>query len=337
MTDASVETVADEEELLHHWAKSPRTPGTEKERAASLQSLAVENHDRALALALAEPNLRLREILRNAVLRGWASAAPDAALAFAMHLSDTDNRPAISAVLSGAAQNPDNAIHLARELTADGTPLAKEYGVMAVAALSEAGEFEAAARFAASGSATARDEWLNEAFSRWAEHDPEAALHAFDGMTDATARRDALQGLVNGWAEANPAGLAEYALRLPPGEDRALAFGRAMPNWVAHDPIAASEWLNSRGPDSNLDVGVSTVATMPNLIANRPEVAVEWAQSITDATMRSGALRSIAEQWSQEAPSAYQQWLDHKPDLSASDRQALAEGTVSTRRSDGTP
>lgn len=290
-----------------------------------------------MALALAEPTLRLREFFRNAVLRGWAAVDPDAALAFAMHLSGTDNRPAITAVLVGAAQTPENAIRLAGQLTLDGSPLAKEYGVMAIAALGEAGAFAAAARFAADGPLASRDEWLNEAFARWSQHDPEAALRAFEGLTDAAKRGDALQGLVNGWAEANPVGLAEYALRLPAGAERALALARALPSWVDRDPVAASAWLNNRGPDPGLDVGLSTVAMMPNLIAHRPEVAVEWAQAITDPSIRAGALQSIADQWAREKPGALQQWLERNPNLPAPDRQALLQGATNTATGGGSP
>ena len=305
---APINLGTEEEKAWQRLASSTRTPKTERELAASLESLGAKDHARAMARALAEPNLRLRELLRNAVLRGWASTAPDAALAFAMHLSGTDNRPAICAVLGGAAQIPENALRLARYLTEGDAPLAKEYGLLAIAALSEAGEFESAARFAASGRADLSDEWLNEAFSQWSEHDPAAALRSFEGITNPEVRSRAMQGLVNGWAEANPVGLAEYAWRLPVSADRALALGRALPNWATRDPIAASEWLNSRGEDPNLDVGISSVAMMPDLIALRPEVAVEWAQSITDVTMRAGSLRSIAEQWSHDAPAAFRQW-----------------------------
>ncbi len=325
----------DEEKSWQRLASSTRTPKTEREQAASLESLGAKDHVHAMARALAEPNLRLRELFRNAVLRGWASTAPDAALEFAMHLSETDNRPAIRAVLVGASEIPENALRLARYLTSGDSPLAKEYGLLAIAALSESGEFESATRFAAGGPADLCDEWLNEAFSQWSEHDPAAALRAFEGITNPEVRSRALQGLVNGWAEANPVGLAEYAWRLPAGADRALALGRALPNWVTLDPIAASEWLNSRGEDPNLDVGISSVAMMPSLVAHRPEVAVEWAQSITDVTMRAGALRSIAEQWSHDAPAAFRQWLERNPNLSTSDRQALADGAAPTLSTGG--
>ena len=67
-----------------HWSAAPRTPENEREMAAFLTELATRDHERALALALAEGNLRLREILCNAVLRGWAACSPDDASSWAL-------------------------------------------------------------------------------------------------------------------------------------------------------------------------------------------------------------------------------------------------------------
>ena len=305
------------------WSKLARNAKVERELSAALEQIAQNAPQRAMALAEAETNLRSRERLRQAALRGWAVSDPDAALAAAMKLPGVDNRAAIGAVLEGAADNPDVVIRLGRKISDGSDAVALDYGNLTIAALAENGHFEQALRFAMQGAPANRAQWLNEAFSGWARAQPAQAVAALDRVTDSALRHDALQGLIAGWAQSDPATLADYALRIPAGEDRALALGQTLTNWVLRDPAAASQWLSQRDPDPNLDGGLSSVATLPTLISQRPEVAVEWAQAISDLMQRQNTLRLIGEEWRRRSPAGLQQFLQANAALSAPDRNAL--------------
>lgn len=314
------------EERWQRVVVAERTPRSEREMAGALEEMAAHDPARAMELAEAEPSLRLRELLRNAVLRGWSTMAPDAALAYAMKLPGTDNRPSVEAVLSGAARRPAEAIRIATQLSAANPTMAAEYGSTLIAALSEAGAFAEAAQFAAQDASANRAGWANEAFAQWARHQPEQALAALERLTDPTVRTEAFQGLVAGWAEANPRALAEYAMRLPAGDDRSVALGQALPQWTMRDPVSASQWLEHYDPDPGFDSGVMAIATMPALVERRPEVSVEWAQGIADPAMRAGTLKNIAEQWAKRDPVGFHRFLDANARLRADDRSALREG-----------
>jgi len=311
------------EQRWSKWSQATRSAATDRELSAAIEDLAKQAPERALHLAAQEPNLRSRELLREAALRGWASVAPDAALGAAMKLPGLDNRAAIAAVLQGAADDPNAVIRLGRQITDGSDPVAVDYGILAISALAEHGYFETAARFAAETPGTNQARWLYEAFDAWAREQPSQALAAVDRIGDAAMRHEAVQGLVAGWAESDPASLADHALREPPGEDRTSALGTTLSNWVLREPAAASRWLAQRDPDPSLDGGLAAVAQMPALISQRPEVATEWAEAISDSQTRQATLRTILEEWRRRSPGSLQQFLQTNSRLSDSDRNTL--------------
>jgi hypothetical protein len=313
---------ADEQWRVLSTAK--RSQQVERELSAALEEMAKTQPQRAMELAAKEPNLRSRELLGRAALRGWATVAPDAAVAAAMNLRGIDNREAIAAVLQGAAGNPETLIRLARRLTDGGDPVAIDYGNLAIAALANNGHYEDAMHFAAEGTPANRAQWLNEAFSAWARAQPQEALSEFQRITDPASRRGALHGLVAGWAEADPGSLAEYALRESVPEEREFELSQTLTNWVLRDPAAASDWLSQRDPDPNLDRGLSTIANLPSLMAQRPEIATEWAEAISDPQLRQSALRTIGEEWRRRAPGALEKFLQSGRQLTEADRASLS-------------
>ncbi len=297
--------------------------------AASLEQLATLDPPQAMALALAEANLRLRDDLRNAVLRGWASASPDAAAAWAMAQPAGSRSSVMEAVLAGAAHQPDQAIRLTAHLSAERPELASDFSRYLISGLTDQGAYASAAQFATADTSEHRTAWLNTAFYQWSAHQPQLALAAWEGMADPGARVAAFQGLVIGWASAAPSALAAYATALPPGENRQLALGQALTQWVGRDPAGASQWIDRFDPSGDLDPGVMAVATMPALAEVRPEVAVGWAQSIMDPGLRTSTLRTLALQWAQRDPAAARRYIATTAGLSSDDRATLLDGVNS--------
>jgi hypothetical protein len=315
------------DERWGRWSAGHRTPASEREMAASLEELAARDPDRAMSLALNEGNVRLRQDLRSAVLRGWAAVSPDDAAVWARTLPDGDRPLAMEAIFTGAARHPEEAVKLGTRLCAQEPALAGDYGQCLITGLTEAGAYETAAQFAIANNSETRGACLNAAFFQWATHQPDQALAAFGKIDDPAARMPAFQGMILGWATANPAAVAAYAERLPPSEDRAQAMSQALPQWVSRDPIAASEWMiNHYDPSPDSDAGVAAVAMMPNLLNRRPEIAVAWAESIAEPVLRANTLRSVAQQWAQQDSEACRRFIDSTPNLLANDRTALMDG-----------
>ena len=302
------------------------TPASEQERTEFLAELAAHDPRLAMQLALGENNQRLRLLLRQTVLRAWATQAPEDAAAWAMILPDGDRQVAIESVLAGAANQPENAIRLVRQLSALDPERASDYGQFLITGLTANGAYAEAADFAATETSGTRAAWLHTAYFQWATHQPENARAAFERLSDPVVRTAAFPGFVSGWGVADPAALAAYAIQLPPGDDRAQALGQALPQWVAHDTVRASEWMNQLEPHSDLDSGVASVATLSSLVNERPDIAIGWAENIAEPVLRSNTLWLLAQQWAQHDPAALRRYLTTTPNLTENDRAALQNG-----------
>ena len=113
--------------------------------------------------------------------------------------------------------------------------------------------------------------------------------------------------------------------QLSPGEDRAQALSQALPQWVARDPLVASEWINQLDANPDLATDVASVATLANLVNHRPEIAVGWAESISEPVLRANTLWMIAQQWAHTDPDGIRRFLAAVPDLAVNDRRALLD------------
>lgn len=309
------------------WQSQPRTPATELDAEHALQDLARHDPVRALALALGETNVMLRERLRNAVLKGWAAESPEQAADWTLTLPVADRRPALVAVFSGAVEHPEAAARLGKKLCAQVPEEAGDYGQLLISALTEFGAYETAAHFAQESGSEHGPAWLNAAYYQWAMRQPESALKAFGGIADSATRSHAFLGLTAGWAEANPAAVASYALNLPAGADRAAALGQMLSQWAMRDPLTASEWmLKNLNPSADLDGGVAAVASLPSLVSRRPEIAIGWAESIADPALRVTTLTTVARLWAERDPDGMRRYLQSTSSLSAEERAALTRG-----------
>ncbi|HEU5080587.1 MAG TPA: hypothetical protein VFT72_15350 [Opitutaceae bacterium] len=322
--------VADFANVESRWRdlqQAPRAPRTERDKADFLAALAVRDHAKAMQLALAEPNLRARLALQNAVLRGWAKTEPQNANAYALSLRGDERIAAVAAVIAGSAGQPAQASNVAATACDRDPDRAFDYMSALIAELGEQGNFAAAARFVASRPDTPqRIEETGNAFSFWAEHRPTEAAAALENISDPALRDAAFRGLVVGWSHADPAALAEFALQLPSGESRSLAIANAVPRWVEHDPVTAATWLAQREPSADFDMGVAAVATVPSMVSDRPELALTLAQTITDSALRTNTVQKVIREWAGSDLAGATRFLAASTHLPAAERdQLLAE------------
>ena len=305
---------------------SPATPARNAELAAMLEKLAAVDPKKAMALAQAEGNLRLRESLIESALHGWARLAPMDAANFAIALPNpSDRNAAIKSVFAGAVfANPDDAVRMANTLMQQNPGEATSYGNSMIDALCESGNFAAAAQMAASQDSVQQSIWMAEAYSKWAVLQPEAAAQAADAIVDPAARNEALHGVIGGWSQADPAGLTEFLAQQPAGGDRGQMLGQALESWVQLDPVATAKWINDNSSQlgADLDAGMQAVATVNEL---NPNVAVGWAEGINDENLRSQALTDVLRNWVQTDFAAAKNYFDTTQNLLPADRRQISE------------
>jgi hypothetical protein len=302
----------------------PANPARNDALAALLEKLAAVDPDRAMSLARAESNLKLRQLLVQSALHGWARTSPTNAANWALARTDANERErALSTVFAGAvAADPESAMRFGESLIQEHPDDATSYGASLIEALGAAGNFETAARLAADGDSSTRAGWMGSAYSQWAELQPEQAAAAAAAIKDPALRNEALHGIVGGWAEADPAALIQFVTALPADSEHGPLLSQALERWAKEDPEAASAWINQNESGPDLDVGVAAVATMDSI---KPDLAVGWAESVTDPKLRSETLVTVIRNWLTTDLPAARQYFDSTKNLSPEDRQELAE------------
>lgn len=306
----------------HAAANRPRTPARTRELAALIEELARTDHDRALALAAKDDNWRLRDIFRDAALRGWASTTPDAAGDYALALRAEDRRAAVAAVLQGTADDPNETVRLALRLSQADPGIAGDYGHAAIATLVDNGHFADAVKFGREAGTETHPYLLKSAFFQWARNQPDEALAACAQIEDPTLQSRARTEVISGWAWADPKALAEHGLKASSADDRKAALSEALPLWMEREPEVVINWINSQDPGPELDAGFAAAANLQAFVVHQPDTAMNIAARVSDPKLRTQTLRSVFRQWALADPAAAQAYASARE--STTDRELLA-------------
>lgn len=301
----------------------PHSPATDETAGKALQKLAESDPARALVIAWGERNRQRRTEWLHAVLRGWASVAPEAAAAWLTTLPADEREGAEGAVMDGASHNTAAAIALAQQLVQSDPADARSHAGHLLRVLSRTGEYEASVGFASRLPEPIRAEMLGTAFQYWAQAQPERALNVALKFSAGDTRKTALDAAISGWAQGDPSGLAEFSLAVSSVEDRTEVLQTAIREWVLVNPKAASEWIDRFDPKPEFDAGAAAVALQPDVIARQPEIAASWAESITDPVLRSSTLANVLREWSSRNATAALNYARNSVELQPTDRTAL--------------
>jgi hypothetical protein len=302
----------------------PHTPAGNALLADMLEKLASQDPDRAMKMAQANGNLKLKELLVQSALHGWARTSPTNAANWALALTDANGREqALSSIFAGAvAADPALALQVGKFVLAANPDEASGYGSRLIDALCAAGDFSEASQMAAGGDAQTRAAWAGEAYSKWSEMQPDQAAQAAAAITDPDARNEALHGVVGGWAETDPAALVQFVTQLPADTSRDSLMNQSLERWARVDAKSAADWINSQPPGAGLDQGAAAVATTQSL---PPETAAEWAEYVTDPQLRSQTLVTVLRNWiTVDAPAA-QNYFNNTTELTPEARQEIID------------
>jgi len=302
----------------------PRTPAGENELAALIEKMAEQDPQRAIGLAAAQTNLRLRAALLRSALKGWGTTDPEAAAKWAQSETVMDQAQAINALLQGAIQSPDKAISVTVALIQNDPGRATEFGGDLISALTEAGQFDRAANFAANSAPNSREDLMLPAYSRWAEFQPQAAIASAMQITDPGLRDTALNAIIVGWSPTDPKGLVDFAQNNLPAGQQSSTLSSAIGYWADNDPIAAATWINQNNPGAESDTGAAEIA-LSSQLAQKPELAATWAESISNPQLRLETLTTLIEKWTAVDQTSAENYIKNSPSLTPEDRTQLLD------------
>lgn len=276
-----------------------------------LASLASMDPQRAAAW-LADPANTLANLpwmgqfLAGSVAKEWVRTDPDAALAWASSLPESQRSGAYSGVLGTlAASDPERASTIAMTLSADAS---RTHIVGEIAKSWARSSPEAALAWAQSLEGRDRGAAMNEALGTWAQQTPDEAAAFLTNLSASESIDPYITRIAGAWSSQSPADAAKWVTSQAAGSGRTEAMGHVAWNWTNADPVAASTWLGEQpaGPDRDNAIGGLAKAAFPS----DPAGALNWAAEISNENSRTEAMNRGLREWSKRDPEAAHQWAD---------------------------
>ena len=257
----------------------------------------------------------------------WVRQDPEAAIAWAKSLPDSQRRGALGGALETiAATNPVEAAGLAMDLEA-GKERSDVVGKIAESWAETAPKDALAWAMTLPGEEG--ESAMNRAISGWAEVDAPAAA-AFVDEIPADERSDSqIREVANRWANQEPAAAAQWLDSQPDGRGKTDAMGHVVWNWTNADPQAASAWLIEQPAGEARDRGIGALSKAT--FDSDPAAAVIWAAEISNERTRTASLERGVRGWIERDPEAAQQWLNTTDAISAEEVQKFQESAQSDR------
>jgi len=312
-----------------------------------------------------QPDSRDRQMMMFTLLgylagRGDAklsAANPRLALQMIGYLTDPTERQALmgDALNHMAGDDPQKALAELAKLPPGSIPLDSYTGIFGgIAAQDPAG---AAAIAASLPPGSERDYALQGVTKVWLRADPAAAINwasslppensaVFDGMIDDLANRDPMSAASYLDKITDPTAHNDAVLSIA----RVLAAGQLLTPGSTGDPAAALIWLNQNATGTTYATAVAKLfngLTAPSMqTSTSPDgtmtqtsyspytqnttLAISLLANITDPSVRSVAINSVASGWAISDPQAALTWVQTLPDSDATSRAAALNTIVTT-------
>ncbi|MBP7950596.1 MAG: hypothetical protein KA004_13165 [Verrucomicrobiales bacterium] len=246
-----------------------------------------------------EPLLRFE--LREATLRHWAMADPEAAWIYALANKAgelPDNR--MQTVLAGLARGDIQvALRFFENHSAKGD--LKNYFDGAVYAFDKlyqrGGHDQLVGWVEGLPASKMRDGALNRVVDQWARYDPEKAKAWMEKMLVSNKENTgpARLELAESWARVNPNKALEWVNGLPVAERNGEYYNAIYRRWLDYDQNGAAQFLAAQPPSPQLDRAFERYAS--EVAARNPAETIAWSESITDERRRWRSIERVAEVW----------------------------------------
>ena len=247
------------------------------------------------------------QFLAGSVSKEWGRTDPDAALAWAESLPDSQKTGAITGILGSlASTDPSQAATLAMDLSPGGS---REYIVGEIARSWAEKDPTSALSWADNLSGTERQMALRNGIGELARDDLEGAVSYLDGL-EAEERNSLLDTVTKPWAQEDPAEAADWVVEQIADPDSQEAGGRALGDvlyeWTLQDPQAAGTWLNEQDRTPALDGAITGLARAS--FEDDPEGSLAWATQISNDGLRDLSINVGLGAWMQRDREAATNW-----------------------------
>jgi hypothetical protein len=138
-----------------------------------------------------------------------------------------------------------------------------------------------------------------------------AARAALDALPEGGLRDGLALNLAGRFASADPAGTAQWALALAPGDTRSRALAEVVGEWAKADAVAAGNFLAKLPADPESDRSRESYAQ--SVVQKDPAGAMAWASAITEEQRRLRAVESVARSWMRADEPAAKAWVAQSP------------------------
>ncbi|HEY3760211.1 MAG TPA: hypothetical protein VGN23_00490 [Verrucomicrobiae bacterium] len=306
---------------------NPDASARDEELLALARKAVADFPLRAIDWARSQPDALLQRRLLSAVIQAWGEKDPATAIDWVLRQDDDERRLDMEAALDGAAQQPELALAIVRQLLVNDPSDPDGYGPSLIAALINAKQFEVILQFLNNGaSPESRADWMAATFNRWGQTQPQQAIKALASLTDESLRASAFHSVMDGWSQDDPGALAAYGATLSPGADRDYAVKQALNNWSLQDPAAMATWLNQQPEGTEFDEAVALIISKTDSANCPPATAMSWVEGIGDSTLKLQSFMHVLDEWNQTDPMAAQQYAANVSWLDTQSRQKIIEG-----------
>ncbi|MCP4848634.1 MAG: hypothetical protein GY899_11880 [Verrucomicrobiaceae bacterium] len=260
-------------------------------------------------------------------LTGWASADPEAALAWFNNLDMENNagfdallkdRKIPAAALTGhlmrglvqglADANPDTASRFVQDMVASGHEGAEGMiHIVAGAVMRSDSPADAALWSEGLPEGKMRDMAMHRMAGHFARSDPEAAASWAGNFSSQPESAGVIAEVGQNWAARDAQAAVDWLGSLPAGNGQNAGMHRALGQWAQRDPTAASEHLSSMAASDAKDAAVSGFSR--RLAWENPQAAMSWAESIGSDDQRTESIISVGRAWSKRDASGAAEWM----------------------------
>ena len=248
----------------------------------------------------------------DATLSGWASASPEAALAFLDDLPEEmrgDRAKLTSSIIAGIADaDTARAAQIVLSLAEQGnSESAKLIALVAGKTIRAAGLQEASLWSESLSDENLRSVAIDRVARAYAREAPQEAAAWVQRFADQDFAARGIEEVADSWAERDPNAAVGWLESLPTGAGQKTGLTSVFGDWEDRDPLAASEYLASMPESEQRDSAISGFSR--GYAWQDPQTAIAWAEVIDDPELRTSTLTRAGQAYFRRDPEGASLWL----------------------------